>query len=194
MVTYSREFIRALPVDSSSTPGDDKMPSCPRNRLLSVLGLMVQTLSGAFVVAAIVLGAPILCASAAPQSDERPPLGSPADFTVRESMVLMRDGVKLHTVVVVPVAHNAPMPALLIRTPYGTRFTEKDALYRKDLPVYLGQLDGYVLVLQDTRGRHGSQGVAEMERPSRGPFNRTQTDETTDAYDTVAWIVSQVHE
>lgn len=170
------------------------MYGCSIDRLIRGFGFLVGASSADFALAVLLFGAPVASPAASPPHDVRPPLASPADFTVQESMVLMRDGIKLHTVVVTPAAHSAPMPAILIRTPYGTRFTQKEALYRTDLPVYLGQLDGYILVFQDIRGRHGSQGVADMERPSRGPFNRTTTDETTDAYDTVAWIVKQVRE
>ena len=113
-------------------------------------------------------------------------------------MIPMRDGVKLHTVIVVPKgARNAPI--LLTRTPYNA---SKRAA-RNDSPHMLATLpqgdevfvaDGYIRVFQDVRGKYGSEGEYVMTRPVRGPLNPTATDHTTDAYDTIDWLVKNTPE
>ncbi|GBR03640.1 hypothetical protein AA0522_1773 [Gluconacetobacter liquefaciens NRIC 0522] len=116
------------------------------------------------------------------------------DYVKREVMIPMRDGVKLHTVIVIPRdAHDAPI--LLTRTPYhaSQRLNRvEDALTMRAL---LPQGDdvfvesGYIRVFQDIRGKYGSEGDYVMTRPVRGPLNPTNTDEVTDAWDTIDWLV-----
>ncbi len=120
------------------------------------------------------------------------------DYVKREVMIPMRDGVRLHTVIVVPKgAANAPI--LLTRTPYDA--SKRTA--RNDSPHMLAILpqgdelfvaDGYIRVFQDVRGKYGSEGEYVMTRPVRGPLNRTATDHTTDAYDTIDWLVKNTPE
>src|ERR1700678_1008118 len=114
------------------------------------------------------------------------------DYIKRESMIPMRDGVKLYTVIVVPKgARNAPI--LLTRTPYNA--SRRAA--RNDSPSMLAILPqgdevfvaaGYIRVFQDVRGKYKSEGDYVMTRPVRGPLNDTATDHTTDAYDTIDWL------
>src|SRR6516165_10610421 len=54
--------------------------------------------------------------------------------------------------------------------------------------------DGYILVDQDIRGKYGSEGDYVMTRPPIGPLNPTKTDDTTDAWDTIDWLVKNVPE
>ena len=120
------------------------------------------------------------------------------DYERRVVMIPMRDGVKLYTVLVIPKgAHDAPM--LLTRTPYNAakRAQAEDSPYRavtlpKGDQVFTD--DGYIRVFQDTRGKYGSQGDFVMTRPVRGPLNPTKTDETTDAWDTIDWLVKNIKE
>lgn len=113
------------------------------------------------------------------------------NFTVREEMIPMRDGVKLYTVILTPKDLRAKPPILLERTPYdATRILGDRASTRLDVvlgPRLLG--GGYLYVAQDIRGRFKSEGDYAMYRVPRGQFNRTQTDETTDAWDTIDWLV-----
>lgn len=120
------------------------------------------------------------------------------DYVKREVMVPMRDGVKLHTVIVVPKgAHGAPI--LLTRTPYDAdgRAERSNSPHMKDL---LPQGDdvfvegGYIRVFQDIRGKYGSEGDYVMTRPLRGPLNKTKVDHATDAWDTIDWLVKHVPE
>jgi putative CocE/NonD family hydrolase len=116
------------------------------------------------------------------------------EFIVREEMVPMRDGVKLYTLLIRPKIVTEPLPVLLLRTPYnasnalhnhastqfesvvGSHFISKDFIY----------------VTQDIRGRYKSEGDFVMYRPPRGEFNNTDTDETTDAWDTIEWLIGNV--
>jgi hypothetical protein len=116
------------------------------------------------------------------------------DYAVREAMVPMRDGVKLYTLILTPKRAASPLPILLERTPYdatravGGRATQKLEVVRGTR--YAG--GGYILVAQDLRGRYKSEGRYAMYRVPRGAFNKSDTDETTDAWDTIDWLVKNV--
>jgi len=123
------------------------------------------------------------------------------DFIRREVMIAMRDGVKLHTVILVPKgADNAPM--LLTRTPYNATALTSHAESAHLGPVLTGYDNatdvvvdgGYIRVVQDVRGKYGSQGDYVMNRPMRGPQNPTPVDHATDTYDTIDWLVRNVPE
>jgi uncharacterized protein len=123
------------------------------------------------------------------------------DYTRRDVMIPMRDGVKLHTVILVPKgAKDAPI--LLTRTPYdATRLTSHTdsghlgpILQGYDNPTDVIVEDGYIRVVQDIRGKYGSEGDCVMNRPLHGPLNPTPVDESTDTYDTVEWLVKNLPE
>src|SRR6185369_8573354 len=123
------------------------------------------------------------------------------DHDRREVMIPMRDGVKLHTVILVPKgAHGAPI--LLTRTPYNaTELTSHahsahlgPSLSGYDNPVDVIVDGGYIRVVQDIRGKYGSEGDYVMNRPLRGPLNPTPVDHATDTYDTIDWLVKNVPE
>ncbi|GBQ30548.1 alpha-amino acid ester hydrolase [Gluconacetobacter sacchari DSM 12717] len=116
------------------------------------------------------------------------------DYVKREVMIPMRDGVKLHTVIVLPRdAHDAPI--LLTRTPYHASKRLNRVEDAPTMRALLPQGDdvfveaGYIRVFQDIRGKYGSEGDYVMTRPVRGPLNPTRTDEVTDAWDTIDWLV-----
>jgi len=120
------------------------------------------------------------------------------DYVKRDVMIPMRDGAKLHTVIVVPKgARNAPL--LLTRTPYNAsaRAQRNRSPYMvSTLPLFdeLFAADGYIRVYQDVRGKYGSEGEYVMTRPLRGPLNSSDVDHSTDAYDTIDWLVKNVPE
>jgi putative CocE/NonD family hydrolase len=123
------------------------------------------------------------------------------DYTRREVMIPMRDGVKLHTVILVPKgAKNAPI--LLTRTPYDasalTNHTHSahlgPSLYGYDNATDVIVEGGYIRVVQDIRGKYGSEGDYVMNRPLHGPLNPTPVDHATDTYDTIDWLVKNVPE
>ncbi len=123
------------------------------------------------------------------------------DYTKRSVMIPMRDGVKLHTVILVPKgAKGAAM--LLTRTPYSAdRLTSHAAsahlgpvLHGYDNALEVILEGGYIRVVQDVRGKHGSEGDYVVNRPLRGPLNPTPVDHATDTYDTIDWLVKNVPE
>src|ERR1700727_2158456 len=114
-------------------------------------------------------------------------------LTKHTYMIPMRDGVKLFTVVLSPVNYARPVPIVMQRTPYGANFSLKDdsAFSVNGLPGYYRNMakGGYILVFQDIRGKFGSEGQFEMNRPLYHLQDKTKTDESTDAYDAVDWLV-----
>jgi putative CocE/NonD family hydrolase len=123
------------------------------------------------------------------------------DYARRDVMIPMRDGVKLHTVILVPKgAKNAPI--LLTRTPYdATAMTSHTASTHLGpiLEGYDNATDvivdgGYIRVVQDVRGKYGSEGDFVMNRPLHGPQNPTPVDNATDTYDTIDWLIHNIPE
>src|SRR2546428_12791938 len=171
----------------------------------------VRTLS----LFAPMLGALLIADSAAAQA---PPASAPStlpsetpaqfipvtdsfDYARRDVMIPMRYGVKLHTVVLVPKgAKNTPI--LLTRTPYDATDLTTHAYsshlgpslhgYDNELEVILE--GGYIRVVQDVRGKYGSEGDYVMNRPLHGPLNPTAVDHSTDTYDTIDWLVKNIPE
>lgn len=110
-------------------------------------------------------------------------------YTVAESMVPMRDGVKLNTQVFTPTGTDEKLPFLMIRTPYGI-----GNLTSEQLAAALPELteDGYIIVQQDIRGRFKSEGQFVMLRQPRNPKDKNAIDESTDTYDTIDWLLKNV--
>ena len=120
------------------------------------------------------------------------------DYSKREVMIPMRDGARLHTVILIPrgVPH-APM--LLTRTPYNAvRRTSggNPARLSTSVPRFESNAvdAGYIIVFQDVRGMYASEGDYVMMRPLKGPLNHTEVDHATDAYDTIDWLIRHVPE
>ena len=120
------------------------------------------------------------------------------DYVRREVMLPMRDGVRLRTFVMIPRgAHDAPM--LLERTPYNAaarthrhESPNLNATVFQHYGVAVGA--GYIIVLQDIRGKYGSEGDYVMTRPPIGPLNPSAVDHSTDTWDTIEWLVHHVPE
>jgi uncharacterized protein len=134
----------------------------------------------------------------------KPPGGPTFDYERREVMIPMRDGVKLYTVILVPrsATKAKTAPILLTRTPYSA-----DELTNRAHSSHLGPTlwgydnateviveGGYIRVVQDVRGKYGSEGDYVMNRPLHGPLNPTPVDHSTDTYDTIDWLVKNVPE
>jgi uncharacterized protein len=123
------------------------------------------------------------------------------DYTRRDVMIPMRDGVKLHTVILVPKGAKGA-PILLTRTPYNATDLTTHANSAHLGPILTGYDNatdvivegGYIRVVQDIRGKYGSEGDYIMNRPLRGPLNPTPVDHATDTYDTIDWLVKNVPE
>jgi putative CocE/NonD family hydrolase len=173
---------------------------------------LITTLSRSVLAVALTL------ALASPVQADTPPKGTYAalpsetpehfkpvhdafDYEARDVMIPMRDGVKLHTVILVPKGAKGA-GILFTRTPYNatemTSAVESGHLgvsvsHDDDASDVLIQ-DGYIRVVQDVRGKYGSEGDYVMNRPLHGPLNPTPVDDSTDAYDTIDWLVKHVPE
>jgi hypothetical protein len=123
------------------------------------------------------------------------------DYIKRDVMIPMRDGVKLHTVIIVPKGAKGA-PILLTRTPYDATALTSHAESSHLGPILQGYDNatdvivegGYIRVVQDVRGKHGSEGDYVMNRPLHGPQNPTPVDHATDTYDTIDWLVKNIPE
>ena len=161
-------------------------------------GYLAALLSGAALTSAALAQEPLFPKSGTDRPDKYVVPDSGYDYVKRVVEVPMRDGVKLHTVIVVPKAAKGA-PILLTRTPYDA---DKRAQRNQSgsMLAILPQGDelfvkeGYIRVFQDIRGQHGSEGGYVMTRPPIGPLNPTKIDNTTDAWDTIDWLVKNVKE
>ncbi len=125
------------------------------------------------------------------------------EYVKTDAWIPMRDGVKLHTVIIVPNSAKTTKggaPILLTRTPYNatglTSYAESSHL-GPTINGYDNAVDvivegGYIRVVQDIRGKYGSEGDYVMNRPLHGPQNPTAVDHATDTYDTIDWLVKNV--
>ena len=108
----------------------------------------------------------------------------------REAMIPMRDGIRLFTVIMAPRSATEPLPILLQRT------VVRAGWWQETGPVWPGYralaADGYVFASQSIRGRGPSEGAFVMNRPPHDSRDSTGVDETTDAYDTVEWLIHNV--
>ena len=124
------------------------------------------------------------------------------DYVRRVEDIPMRDGAKLHTVILIPRGASH-MPIIFTRTPYNaedqTGYAQSghlgmimDGYDNADDVIVEG---GYIRVVQDVRGKYGSKGIYLMNPPLAGTaLNPTKTDDSTDAYDTIDWLVKHVPE
>ena len=121
------------------------------------------------------------------------------DYTSRDVMIPMRDGVKLHTVIIMPrgVSHAG---ILFTRTPYNASELTSHSQSGHLGPMLAGYdnvadvivEDAYIRVVQDIRGKYESEGDFVMNRPLHGPQNPTPVDEATDTYDSIDWLVKNI--
>jgi len=157
------------------------------------------------IILSIAISSLSLCAAAQTLPSETPQELKPTNFGLeyerRDVMIPMRDGVKLHTVIIVPKgAKRAPI--LLTRTPYNATELTSHAASSHLGPILNGYDNalepiiegGYIRVVEDVRGKYGSEGDYVMNRPLRGPLNPTKVDHATDTYDTIDWLVKNIPE
>ena len=127
--------------------------------------------------------------SRAQRTSDQPAILTDVAFNRREEMIRMRDGVRLHTLIFTPKVQKESLPILMERTPYGISDSDSDAINRRYRDLVR---DGYVFVLQDIRGRYGSEGQFVMNRPLHDPRDAKGIDESTDTYDTIDWLVKNI--
>jgi hypothetical protein len=112
------------------------------------------------------------------------------------AMIPMRDGVKLYTVIFTPVHAQKPVPVLMNRTPYGASFSIPDdtvvTLTQRNFSYYDLAREGYIFVFQDIRGKYKSEGKMEIHQPIIHLQQKGATDESTDTYDAIDWLIKNV--
>jgi putative CocE/NonD family hydrolase len=113
-------------------------------------------------------------------------------YTKREAMVPMRDGVKLYTILYEPKDRSERYPFLLLRTPYSIPPYEPDQFREPLGPSPEFDRDGFIYVFQDVRGKFRSEGEFVVMRPFDPDDDPRQTDESTDNYDTIEWLLENV--
>ena len=112
------------------------------------------------------------------------------NYTKREVMIPMRDGVKLFTSIYEPKDRSEKHPILMMRTPYscepyGDKFGIKENIYTQNR---------YILVYQSIRGRHKSEGEFVQVRPlNKNKKGKKDIDEATDTYDTIEWLLKNTY-
>jgi len=132
--------------------------------------------SGSFMRHVVITAMLLAVASAHAQAPASQPV-----FTYQQVMIPMRDGVHLQTVILTPVGNRGPLPILFSRTPYGVPDSAP-----AEIPTNLKELesDGYIIVIQNLRGRFKSEGVFKLTSQVN-LADSTSTNETTDAYDSI---------
>jgi putative CocE/NonD family hydrolase len=139
----------------------------------------------------ILLVGAVVSVSPAFRAAQQTPAGYLDSLEKREEMIPMRDGLKLHTEIYTPRNTGGALPILMVRTPYGIANPDggiSNMIYR-----YADMFaEGYIFVFQDIRGRYGSEGKFVMLRPVHDVRDAKGVDESTDAYDTIDWLVKNV--
>jgi putative CocE/NonD family hydrolase len=110
-------------------------------------------------------------------------------YTSQEVMIPMRDGVKLHAVILRPKDYSAPLPFLMERTPYGVDGNTPESINPNDPELAASR---YIFVFEDIRGRYKSEGAFLMSRPMVDHHDPKLVDESTDTYDTVDWLIKNI--
>ena len=114
------------------------------------------------------------------------------NYTKNEVMIEMRDGIKLHTTIYTPKNTSKEYPILMMRTPYSCRPYGENNFKTKVGPNKYLMEEGNIMVYQDVRGRWNSEGVYDNMRAYIPNKTGTQTDEASDTYDTIEWLVNNV--
>lgn len=114
------------------------------------------------------------------------------NYTKKEVMIEMRDGIKLHTTIYSPKDSSKEYPILLKRTPYSCRPYGENEFPAKLGPNNYLMEEGNIMVYQDVRGRWNSEGVYDNMRAYIPNKTGNQTDEASDTYDTIEWLINNV--
>jgi putative CocE/NonD family hydrolase len=113
-------------------------------------------------------------------------------YNKQEISIVMRDGIKLHTTIYSPKDTSKKYPILLQRTPYSCAPYGPDEFRKNIGPNQTLMQEGYIIVYQDVRGRWNSEGVYDNMRAFIPNKKKKQTDEASDTYDTIDWLVKKV--
>ncbi|MEO2062924.1 MAG: CocE/NonD family hydrolase [Christiangramia sp.] len=113
-------------------------------------------------------------------------------YTKMEVDIPMRDGIKLHTTIYSPKDTSEEYPILMQRTPYSSRPYGAGQFRQKIGPNEFLMKEGYIIVYQDVRGRWMSEGQYDNMRAFIPNKKGDQTDEASDTYDTIEWLINNV--
>ncbi len=114
------------------------------------------------------------------------------NYTKTEVDIAMRDGIKLHTTIYKPKDTTQNYPILLQRTPYSGRPYGEGKMRKRIGPNEHLMKDGYIIIYQDVRGRWLSEGVYDNMRAYKPNKSEKESDEVSDTYDTIDWLVNNV--
>ena len=115
------------------------------------------------------------------------------NYTKTEITIPMRDGIKLFTSLYIPKDRQSKHPFLMTRTPYSCRpyginnFSPIWASYKMNYA-----RKNFIFVTQDVRGRYMSEGEFEDVRPFNKNKKGKETDEASDTYDAIDWLVKNI--
>ncbi len=114
-------------------------------------------------------------------------------YTKFEYKIPMRDGIKLYAAVFTPKDISQTYPILMTRTCYGAKPYGEDDYGGPNWPFPHYGKDPFIFVFQDVRGRYASEGEFLDMRPEKETHSGSNdVDESTDAYDTIDWLVKNI--
>ncbi|MFA6127257.1 MAG: CocE/NonD family hydrolase [Bacteroidales bacterium] len=115
-----------------------------------------------------------------------------ANYQKREFDIPMRDGIKLRTILYIPLDQSQSYPFLMRRTPYGIGPYGENQ-YKFWMGTYLGFAEkGYIFVYQDVRGKYMSEGEFIELTPFKPNRSNGDIDESTDTFDTIEWLLNNI--
>ena len=125
----------------------------------------------------------------ASKTNDQPAHFDKPEYVRQEASIPMRDGVALHAVILRPKDYTAPLPFLMERTPYGVDGNSPESINSRDPELAASR---YIFVFEDIRGRYKSEGTFVMSRAMVDHRDPKLVDESTDTYDTVAWLLMNI--
>jgi len=109
-----------------------------------------------------------------------------------DTMIRMRDGIRLYTIIYIPKDKTREYPFLMERTPYSAG-PYGDTNYARRIGPNAGMMnEKYIFVTQDVRGRYMSEGINLEVTPHRASKNKNETDESSDTFDTIEWLLKNI--
>jgi len=160
-------------------------------KVSSLKSLMFACLMFAFIVS------PLHAQTAQPAAATQTQTAAPvfdvqANYTKREVPIPMRDGVKLFTSIYEPKDKSQKYPVMLNRTPYSVAPYGADKYKTALGPSSAFMSEKYIFVYQDVRGRYMSEGDYANVRPFKADKKANETDDNSDAYDTIEWVLKNI--
>ncbi len=115
-------------------------------------------------------------------------------YSKSEVKIEMRDGVKLFTAVYSPKNKSEKHPIIIWRTPYSCQPYGEQNYFTRGMQTFIHFIKGnFIIVKQDVRGRFMSEGnFIDMRPYIPNKKSNKEVDESSDAYDTIDWLVKNV--